>query len=61
VPSRLALVNRARSSGKPTLAIAFIAVVTGFGGSALPGTARPVAREWCVAAARTSLGARTRA
>jgi hypothetical protein len=38
----LALVNLARSSGKPTSAIAFIAVVTGFGGSALPETARPV-------------------
>jgi len=41
VPSRLALVNLAQSSGKPTLAIAFNAVATGFGGSALPETARP--------------------
>jgi hypothetical protein len=32
----LALVNLAQSSGMPTLAIAFIAVGTGFGGSALP-------------------------
>jgi len=32
----LALVNLAQSSGMPTLAIAFIAVATGFGGSALP-------------------------
>ena len=39
VPSRLALVNLAQFSGKPTLAIAFIAVATGFGGSALPETA----------------------
>ena len=52
MPSRLALVNLAQSSGKPTLAIAFIAVATGFGGSGLPETARPVAREPCAAAAR---------
>ena len=39
VPSRLALVNLAQFSGMPTLAIAFIAVATGFGGSALPETA----------------------
>jgi hypothetical protein len=52
VPSRLTLVNLAQSSGKPTLAIAFIAVGTGFGGCALPETARPVAREPCAAAAR---------
>jgi hypothetical protein len=51
VPSRLALVNLAQSSGKPTLAIAFIAVATGFGSSVLPETARPVAREPCAAAA----------
>jgi len=52
VPSRLALVNLAQSSGKPILAIAFIAVATGFGGSALLETTRPVAREPCAAAAR---------
>jgi len=52
VPSRLALVNLAQSSGKPTVDIAFNAVATGFGGSALPETARPVAREPCAAAAR---------
>jgi len=45
VPSRLALVSLAQSSGKPTLAIALVAVATGFGGSALPETARPAARE----------------
>jgi hypothetical protein len=56
VPSRLALVNLAQSLGKPTLAIAFIAVATGFGGSALPETARPVAREPCAAAAPASVG-----
>ena len=39
VPSGLALVNLAQSSGMPTLAIAIIAVVTGFGGSAQPATA----------------------
>jgi hypothetical protein len=39
VPSRLALVNLAQSAGMPTLAIAFIAVAAGFGGSALPETA----------------------
>ncbi len=44
--------NLAQSSGRPTLAIAFIAVATGFGGSALPETALPVAREPCAAAAR---------
>jgi len=52
VPSHLALVNLAQSSGMPVLAIAFIAVATGFGGSALPETARPAAREPCAAAAR---------
>jgi hypothetical protein len=52
VPSCFALVNLAQSSGMPTLAIAFIAVATGFGGSALPETARPVARESCAAATR---------
>jgi hypothetical protein len=52
VPSRLGLVNLAQSSGKPTLAIAFNAVATGFGGFAPPETARPVAREPCAAATR---------
>jgi hypothetical protein len=48
----LALVNLAQSSGKPTMAIAFIAVASGFGGSALPEAARPVARKPCAAAPR---------
>jgi hypothetical protein len=52
VPSGLALVNLVQSSGRPTLAVALIAVATGFGGSALPETARPAAREPCAAAAR---------
>ncbi len=58
VPSRLALVTLAQSTGKPTLAIAFIAVATGLGGSALPETARPTAREPCAAAARRPKGLR---
>jgi hypothetical protein len=52
VPSRLALINLAQSSGMPTLAIAFIAVATGFGGYALPETTRPIARGPRAAAAR---------
>ncbi len=56
VPSCLALVNLAQSSGKPTLAIAFIAVATGFGGSALPETARPVARGAVRGSSLTSVG-----
>jgi hypothetical protein len=41
--------------GKPTPAVPFNAVAAGFGGSALPETARPVARGPCAAAVGPSL------